>query len=196
MLGVLTMLVEYPMEDGSVGRRGLKVELGSAPLERYAGDRRDEILGMTFETLASLLGVPGVRVTVDNERDIIRVLADAKRAEETYGDVFEACPLDNDGDGNCHVHPQGCPRMRVKTPVNEPVPGSEMVRGVTPGMELDDLGKRAYSAYRKRVGGRSVITNEPLPEWDDLRLDIKQGWAAAAVAVAVGEHPTGQPLAP
>lgn len=181
MLGQLTLLVDYPTEDGKIGRRGIRVDLHSAPLERYAGDRRQEILALSFEALGSLLGTP-VRVLVDEGHDVVRFYADPPRAEETFGDVFETCPRDTDGDGNCPVHPQGCPRMRAKTPVGE------IIRGVTPGMELDDLGKKAYDAYCESSKGRSAVTGELLPLWANVRPEIKQGWIAAALAA----QPTGQ----
>jgi hypothetical protein len=49
----------------------------------------------------------------------------------------------------------------------------------------DDLGRIAYNAYCESVGWKS-FTGDPLPQWDEVRLDLKLGWVGASVAVA--EH--------
>jgi hypothetical protein len=46
----------------------------------------------------------------------------------------------------------------------------------------DDLGRVAYTAYCERQGWKS-FNNDQLPGWDDVRLDIKLAWIAAAVSV-------------
>lgn len=45
------------------------------------------------------------------------------------------------------------------------------------------LAKLAYEAYRDSAGGKSLISGEPLPDFDDLRFEIQQAWADAADAV-------------
>ena len=46
-----------------------------------------------------------------------------------------------------------------------------------------DYGQTAYDAYVDRSGGKSLISDEDLPEWRDLQADIRAAWSAAAVAV-------------
>ena len=43
-------------------------------------------------------------------------------------------------------------------------------------------GRAAYEAYRAASGGRSLVSGDPLPGWDDLRPDIRKAWDAAAIA--------------
>jgi hypothetical protein len=47
--------------------------------------------------------------------------------------------------------------------------------------QMDDaLGRVAYTAYCERQGWQS-FSGDQLPGWDDVRLDIKLAWIAAAV---------------
>jgi hypothetical protein len=41
----------------------------------------------------------------------------------------------------------------------------------------------AYDAYCKQTGGKSLISGDPLPQFDALRLEIKQAWLSAATAI-------------
>jgi len=45
------------------------------------------------------------------------------------------------------------------------------------------LGKLAYDAYCKSSGGVSLISGAKLPEWCDLKPEIKTAWEAAAESV-------------
>jgi hypothetical protein len=49
--------------------------------------------------------------------------------------------------------------------------------------DLELLGRAAYMAYCQCFDGRSAITGEPLPTWEDQRPDIREAWRAAADAV-------------
>jgi hypothetical protein len=49
----------------------------------------------------------------------------------------------------------------------------------------DDLGKVAYTAYCLRQDWKS-FTGDQLPDWAEVRLDIKLAWVAAAAAAV--EH--------
>jgi len=49
----------------------------------------------------------------------------------------------------------------------------------------DDLGRVAYTAYCERQGWKS-FSGDQLPSWDEVRLDIKLAWIAAAVSAV--EH--------
>jgi hypothetical protein len=49
----------------------------------------------------------------------------------------------------------------------------------------DSLGKAAYDAYCETRAWKSY-NGDPLPQWVDVRLDIKVGWVAAARAVVTG----------
>lgn len=63
--------------------------------------------------------------------------------------------------------------------------------------KTNDLGGIAWEAYRQKVGRISQVNRQPLPTWEQLKLDaerasIVEGWNAAAQAVA--EHiEAGQP---
>ena len=46
----------------------------------------------------------------------------------------------------------------------------------------DQIGKIAYDTYCEHRGWKS-FKNEPLPQWEDVQPDIKEGWIKAAVAV-------------
>lgn len=51
-----------------------------------------------------------------------------------------------------------------------------------------NLGKVAYEAYCKSVGGRSAISGEELPTWIDQKDEIKVAWDAAALAVVNADY--------
>lgn len=60
------------------------------------------------------------------------------------------------------------------------------------GPDLAAYGKAAYEAYRKWAGGKSLVTQAPLPAWDELSTPIQRAWIAAAgvvleVARSVGD---------
>lgn len=46
-------------------------------------------------------------------------------------------------------------------------------------------GKLAYGAYCKQTGGVSLVSGDKLPEFDVLKLSIREAWAAAALAVSL-----------
>ena len=48
------------------------------------------------------------------------------------------------------------------------------------------LGQLAYETYSKEAGGKSLATGAPLPEWDDVKPDIKRAWEATGKAVVRG----------
>jgi hypothetical protein len=41
-------------------------------------------------------------------------------------------------------------------------------------------GKIVYEAYREHTSGVSLVSGEPLPEWNDLPAAIKSAWEYAA----------------
>lgn len=45
------------------------------------------------------------------------------------------------------------------------------------------MGQIAYEAYCEQSGGVSLISGAKLPCWDEQKLEIKEAWAAAALAV-------------
>ena len=49
--------------------------------------------------------------------------------------------------------------------------------------EVRPLGQVAYEGYRQRCDGRSLVSGEALPAWDDLPPVIAEAWEAAAEAV-------------
>jgi hypothetical protein len=46
------------------------------------------------------------------------------------------------------------------------------------------LAEIAYEAYRQKSGGKSLASGCPIPDFADLRTDIKEAWTFAACAVA------------
>jgi len=48
---------------------------------------------------------------------------------------------------------------------------------------LRDLARVAYNGYCSYTFGKSLITGENLPIWEDLREDIKSAWTEAMKAV-------------
>ncbi len=46
------------------------------------------------------------------------------------------------------------------------------------------LGKAAYEAYRKDAGGKSLVSGQPIPEFDVLPEAIQHAWNEAAHAAA------------
>ena len=46
-----------------------------------------------------------------------------------------------------------------------------------------DYGCTAYEAYCEASGGKSLVTAQTLPEWDDLPPAIRAAWREAARAV-------------
>jgi hypothetical protein len=41
-------------------------------------------------------------------------------------------------------------------------------------------GQRAYEGYRDKSEGKSLVSGDPIPLWDDLPDSIKNAWAQAA----------------
>jgi len=44
--------------------------------------------------------------------------------------------------------------------------------------------QRAYEAYCKYTGNKSLVTGDQLPVWDNLKGEIKNAWHFAAKAAA------------
>jgi hypothetical protein len=49
--------------------------------------------------------------------------------------------------------------------------------------EDEKLGSIAYEAYRSFSDGKSLISGQPIPDYDKLPQPIKDAWMAAAKAV-------------
>lgn len=49
---------------------------------------------------------------------------------------------------------------------------------------MKTLGQIAYESYANYSGWRSLVTGEPLPNWDRLRPSVQGAWQAAARGVA------------
>lgn len=50
---------------------------------------------------------------------------------------------------------------------------------------MENIGKIAYDAYREKAGGRSLVTDDVLPFWEDLTPAVRDAWDAAAEAVSL-----------
>lgn len=50
-------------------------------------------------------------------------------------------------------------------------------------MAQQDDGKRGYEAYRAHTGGISLVSKQPIPEWEALPTEIQEAWIAAADAI-------------
>lgn len=46
-----------------------------------------------------------------------------------------------------------------------------------------DYGKIAYDGYVYNTEGKSLITGEELPKFEDLPVEVQTAWASAAVSV-------------
>jgi thioredoxin reductase len=51
------------------------------------------------------------------------------------------------------------------------------------GSGMTNFGQVAYEAYCKKTGGKSAVTGESLPAWEDQSSEIREAWEAAAKAV-------------
>lgn len=47
-----------------------------------------------------------------------------------------------------------------------------------------NLGKLAYDAYCTMTGWKSLKSGDPLPQWEDLPLEMKDAWSMAGLRVA------------
>lgn len=56
----------------------------------------------------------------------------------------------------------------------------------------DAYGRCAYEAYSVSAGGKSLVTGDPLPAWDELPAPVRAAWIAAALAVASVVSDTGE----
>lgn len=50
-------------------------------------------------------------------------------------------------------------------------------------MEIREDAEVAYTAYRDHTGGVSLASGQRIPEWPELRDDIKSAWKASAHAL-------------
>jgi hypothetical protein len=50
-------------------------------------------------------------------------------------------------------------------------------------MATSDDGRRAYAGYCSSAMGKSLISGQNLPQWEDLKQEIKDAWVSAAEAV-------------
>ena len=50
---------------------------------------------------------------------------------------------------------------------------------------VDLRGRAAYKAYFDAVGGRSVVSGDPLPFWDQMESNTREAWRAAADAAVM-----------
>lgn len=55
------------------------------------------------------------------------------------------------------------------------------------------VAQHAYEAYSAQAGGKSLVSGDQLPEWEQLSDEIKQAWHAVAEAVRrhVGSQQAG-----
>lgn len=57
---------------------------------------------------------------------------------------------------------------------------------------MKSMGHVAYDGYRNHTGGVSLISGQPIPEWNELKPEIKAAWEAAADAVLFNRGPDGK----
>jgi len=48
---------------------------------------------------------------------------------------------------------------------------------------MPETARIAYEAYARSTGGKSLVSGDTLPGWDDLPQPIQWAWDAAAQAV-------------
>lgn len=56
---------------------------------------------------------------------------------------------------------------------------------------MKTMGQIAYEGYLNFSGGRSLISGQPLPKWDEQSGEIKSAWEAAAGA-AISHYETSK----
>ncbi len=49
--------------------------------------------------------------------------------------------------------------------------------------KAQDYARVGYEAYKAAAGGRSLVTGDVLPPFDDLSEAVKKGWRAAACEI-------------
>jgi hypothetical protein len=54
-------------------------------------------------------------------------------------------------------------------------------------LEMPNYGQVAYEAYSVKTGGKSLVSGDRLPSWDDLPEQVQVAWEAAAQAVIDAE---------
>lgn len=47
----------------------------------------------------------------------------------------------------------------------------------------EEYAEVGYTVYRRHTGGKSLASGAMIPEWKDLRSDIKEAWEVAATAI-------------
>ena len=50
-------------------------------------------------------------------------------------------------------------------------------------MNITDYGRIAYEGYFGASDGKSLVSKEPLPPWEELPEDIRLAWTVAAAEV-------------
>lgn len=55
-------------------------------------------------------------------------------------------------------------------------------------------GKIAYDAYCKQTGGVSLVSGDKLPEFNNLKTDIQDAWAASYIAISLLEDMKFRPV--
>lgn len=48
---------------------------------------------------------------------------------------------------------------------------------------LEKIGRIAYEGYCEYTDGKSLISGQPLPKWEDLRREIRNAWECSACTV-------------
>jgi hypothetical protein len=59
-------------------------------------------------------------------------------------------------------------------------------------MIVRTLGQIGYDAYRAHTDGKSLVSGQPIPEFDKLSVPIQNAWEAAGQAVAASVGRSGE----
>lgn len=51
-------------------------------------------------------------------------------------------------------------------------------------MPRESIGQVAYEAYCEHTDWKSLVSGKDLPEWEDVKPEIKEAWEAAGRAAA------------
>jgi hypothetical protein len=72
--------------------------------------------------------------------------------------------------------------------------GAAEAQQPAPVLTVDLLGRAAYLAYCAATDGRSAVTGDVLPPWDQLMPEVREAWRAAAdgvqMVISVGRPAT------
>lgn len=133
----------------------------------YAVDDQDRLLSDDPEATGALLegahsSWTGVKPGAWIVKGVTGVLFAV--ADEKFRETYEPAAASTAGDG----WPQLAARLRT--------------------LDLADVGRIAYAGYYAACGGKSLVSGQPIPDWDGQSAEIRRAWQSAGEFVAGELH--------